>query len=234
MTLFVTLPSTPRIARFVAVVAIALATGHLAQTLAADEPVARQPARDRPIHIVQLSSDGGVQTVPVGLAPVDAVPDCKIDLKLKPLPDGMIDVAVQAPCRSGSRVVLRQAGLAVTGKVGPDGRLRVTLPALTSDGRVAVLFTDGVREEQAIAMPDVARLSRFVVQWQGVDAFALHAFENGADYDQPGDIRRTNPGGASLGAGFVTVLGDRTVENPLLAEVYTYPQHGALETEILL
>jgi hypothetical protein len=212
----------PRIARLTAVVAIAMAAGHLVQSMAAHQPAAPVMAEAEvlPTHIVQLSSTGVTEPAlpmpnpePHVLA-LEAAPVCETALTLRALPQGMMDVVLQAPCHTGQRVVLRQADLAITLKLGADGKAALVLPALTVDGVVSVLFGDGTRVQQALAMPEVATLKRFGVQWQGADAFALHAMEQGADYGQ-------------LSGGVLTQLGDATVDNPLLAEIYTYPSQAA-------
>jgi hypothetical protein len=236
----------PRLARFMAVVAIAMAAGHLAQTLAHRKPdvAVVMGATTLPTHIIQLSSDGTADALPLAADPEphllavespNPLPNCKAVLTLSARPMAMIDVAVFAPCHQGQRIVLHQAGLAVTGKIGADGRLQAQLPALTADGTISILFGDGAKIEQAVAVPDATALRRFGVQWQGGDAFVLHAMENGADFGQPGDIWRDNRGNATLASGgFLTLLGDKTVDNPLLAEVYTFPTDDMKSRQIVL
>ena len=236
------LPVT-RIARVVAIVAIAMAAGHLAQALAQRKPAPVVVAA-LPTHIVQLSSGGASDGIAVPVNPEphllaleapSLLPACVVDLALRALPSAMIAVDLTAPCHAGERIVIHHAGLAVTAKVAPDGKVNAKLPAMTSDGAVAVLFADGARVDQAVAVPEAASLRRFGVQWQDAGAFVLHAFENGADFDQPGDITARNPGGVGLvSGGFLTVLGDSDVENALLAEVYTFPAVAVQEPRIVV
>lgn len=80
-------------------------------------------------------------------------------------------------------------------------------------------------------MPEVASLRRFGVQWMADDSFQLHAFEKGASYGQPGHV---SAGGQDGGQGRLTVLGDAGVENPMLAEVYTYPADATLPVEVVV
>ena len=67
----------PRLARFLAVIAIAMAAGHLVQTLAAQKPVARaMAATSTPQGIVQLSAGSPVERaviVPQTLKPMDFI-----------------------------------------------------------------------------------------------------------------------------------------------------------------
>ncbi|MEO8240736.1 MAG: hypothetical protein ABI832_00420 [bacterium] len=250
----------PRIARFTSVVAIALAAGHLVQSMAQHRPAAVAMATSKiPVDIVQLSAGTGPDSsviapkVPVVLieaAPVMPSPPaltqpevtapivaetCLVDLGLQAQPAGLIAATLTAPCHKLERIVLRHDGLAVTGRLDGEGRLAMTVPALAPDGQVDVLFGDGSKAHAALAIPEAATLRRFGVQWQGGTAFLLHGFENGADFGQIGDISATNPGVAGDGGGgFLTVLGDANVENPLLAQVYTFPADSAVHINVML
>lgn len=152
---------------------------------------------------------------------------CSTTLDLVAQPSAMIGLTLLAPCHASERVVLKHAGLAVTAKTSVTGSIFLDIPALEATSKVVVLFSNGETAEAEIALPEAAALGRFAVQWTADDAFQLHAFENGADYGQPGDVSAVTPN-TSLGAlprdtGFLTVLGDATVDLPMMAEVYTYP-----------
>ena len=255
------MPQIPiqRLARFLAVVAIAMAAGHLVQTLAARKPVAKvATAVSTPRDIVQLSAvsapepvvappeiakpvevilvasaDPVVETV-VEEAPVTqvAVEACPIDLALDAGPAAMIGVVVVAPCHAQERVVLRHAGLAVTARLGADGSLTQALPALVSDARVEILFADGNTVDGALLVAEAALLRRFGVQWQGPDAFVVHGLANGADYGQLGDISPVNLHQPE--AGTLVLLGDATVDVPLLAQIYTFPAAEGASAEVVV
>ncbi len=264
------LPSLPipRIARFLAVVAIALAAGHLVQSIAQGRPPATKMASSKvPVDIVQLSASNGPEAdvapviravvvepvAPIVLAdaapmtemqPVLTQPDvaapavaeaCTMDLDLQSLPAGMISATLIAPCHKSERIVLRHDGLAVTGKLDDEGRLTMTTPALTVDGRIEVLFGDGTKTHAAVPMPEVANLNRFGVQWQGDEAFLVHGLINGAEFGQIGDISAQNLGVTTdASAGFLSVLGDASVDNPLLAQIYTYPTDATIRADVVL
>ncbi len=245
------LPSLPlrRIARVLAVLAIALAAGHLVQTLAARKPVHQvQAAAKTPVKIVQLSAgsdDAGLAAArpvqpparPLAARPTaaPAAPICTTTLDLLQKPGALIGVTLKAPCHDGERVVLRHAGLAVTAKTDVDGKLTTAVPALSIDGTVDVLFADGSIASGNIAVPEVQLLHRFGVQWQGPDAFVLHSFQNGADYGQPGDISPENLGEAlTTAGGFLSLVGDASVANPLMAQVYTYPTDLTASADVVV
>ena len=158
-------------------------------------------------------------------------PDCAVSLDLLPQPDAMIGISMLAPCHPDQRVVLRHAGLTVTGRTSASGALASSLPALTAVAEVDVIFADGERVTGTVPLADFAGVQRFAVQWQAEDAFQLHAFENGARYGHPGHISSAFSG-TSGQTGFVTMLGDASVDLPLQAEVYTFGP--AAKTEIVL
>jgi hypothetical protein len=156
-----------------------------------------------------------------------AANQCPIDLILSAEPSAMIGLSISAPCQANQRVVLRHAGLAVSGKTSSTGELMVSLPAFTTNAEVSVRFPSGQTIESIIAIPEAAALRRYGVQWIGDDAFQLNAFENGAGYGERGHVSDADPqrplaGQPQIG-GFLLVLGDDQVKDPMLAEVYTYP-----------
>ena len=148
---------------------------------------------------------------------------CAEDLVLVPAPGALLDLGLIAPCRAEQRVLLRHGGLVVTGRLSPAGTLAMTLPALTSPAEVSIAFSDGSDVKQTADVPDLDRFDRFAVQWMAEDSFALHAFADGAGYDQPGHIRAGVAPGPLADGGFVLALGDAGVDRPLLAQVFTWP-----------
>lgn len=170
-------------------------------------------------------------------APV-AVPDCSVTLDLVPETHAMIGVTLLAACHENERVILQHAGLAVTAMTTASGALFTGLPGLESDATVTAIFVDGTRVEAQVALPELAALRRFGVQWQGDDAFQLHAFEAGAAYGQPGDLSAANPrtpsDGLKPGQGFITLLGDPAAPAPLMAEIYTFPADPAAKADVVV
>ena len=165
-----------------------------------------------------------------------AAPACGQSLGVTALPGAMLGLSLTVPCHAGERVVLRHAGLAVTGKMDAAGGLQVRLPALDSAGAVAVEFADGTEAQGAAGVPELTGMRRLAVQWQAGDAFALHGLEGGAELEEAGDISADHPGpqdGAAK-SGWLVSLGDASVEAPLLAQVYTYPAEFALQTDVAI
>ncbi|WP_435257144.1 hypothetical protein ACSBLW_13545 [Thioclava sp. FR2] len=166
------------------------------------------------------------QIEPVAPPPVTAAvepppQDCTVQFDLLPQPGAMIGLTLLAPCHGNERVVLHHAGLTVTAKTSESGTLFGSLPALSTAVEVDVRFGSGDRAITSIDMPEAEGVRRFAVQWQGGDAFQLHAFEGDAGYDEPGHFSAIHSGKPGEGA-FVTLLGDSTTELPLMAEVFTF------------
>lgn len=159
------------------------------------------------------------------------VEECPISIELLPQPGAMVGVSVLAPCHPAERAVIRHAGLAVTGKTSAAGALFANVPAMTGIAEVEVAFASGDKNSETIEVPDFNGVRRFVVQWQDQDMFQLHAFENGADYDQPGAYSAANLQASATGA-TMTLLGDSSTELPLLAEVFTFAPD--IPTEIVV
>ncbi len=222
------------------------------------EPLAEAELKPENVQQLAAGSDDLASPLSVlppvdGLAPLPAAPALKLaepkmvppakpataeaacDMSLDLLADSnaMIGITVIAPCRPNQRVMVKHGGLAITGKTSASGTMFMNLPAMEVQARIELSFPDGEKLGSMVEMPAVAAMQRFAVQWLEKDAFQLQAFENGADYGQPGHVSAVNPqtpapGLASEG-GFVTLLGDATVDLPMLAEVYTFPAKAAAE-----
>ena len=185
-------------------------------------------------------------TAPLAEAPQPALGDpagqladaCDVNLELMAEPNAMIGLTLQAPCHTNERVVVKHAGLAVSTMTTANGAVFTSIPAFETSAAIEVAFADGQSVTSKIEMPEVAHLRRFGVQWQASDAFQLHAFENGSGYGDDGHVSAADPHQAVAGlpssGGFLTLLGDNTANNPLLAEIYTFAADPAAKTEVIV
>jgi hypothetical protein len=175
---------------------------------------------------------------PADPAKAEPAAACDTTLDLMTEANAMIGITLLAPCHPNQRVVLRHAGLAVTAQTTSTGALFTAIPALEADATVELSFADGTDASGTIAVPDVATLRRFGVQWQADDAFQVHAFENAAAYGAPGHVSAADPhrpaAGMQATGGFLSLLGDAATENPLLAEVYTFPADLTAKPEVVV
>lgn len=166
-------------------------------------------------------------TAPAPAAPDATLTACDPILAVAAAPAAMLRAHLDAPCRANERVVIRHAGLVVTGRTDAEGALSLDLPAFATEAELTVVFTGGETVSATAAVPDLAEYHRVAVQWQGRDAFQLHALEFGASVGEPGHVSAAvprAPGAAATGSGgFLTELGDSDVALPMLAEVYSFP-----------
>ncbi len=155
---------------------------------------------------------------------------CPVTLDLAARDNAVIAVTLLAPCHPDERVVLRHGGLAIAAKTSATGALFIDIPALETGATLSVRLADDSTVQASIDVPEAAALSRFGVQWLADDTFQLHAFEDGADYGTPGHVSAQNPGqllpGTPVKGGWLSRLGDPTVDLPMQAEIYTFPKGG--------
>lgn len=170
---------------------------------------------------------------PLPAEPAVAEPACTVDMVATILPAALVDLSLSAPCAPLARVTLHHQGMMFGLQTDAAGKAQVTVPALAVN---AVFIADIDGSDGAVAMatvPELAGLDRAVLQWQGVDGLQLHAREFGADYGEPGHVWAGAPGDSTAAVkgsgGFLMQLGDPAGDNPLLAQVYTFPTGSAAQ-----
>jgi hypothetical protein len=181
------------------------------------------PAAPKAQGLTQTAQSGTVLFPDAPETPAPQTTPCVLRIDMAAQPMAILGAALFAPCHPNERVVIQHEGLAISARTSETGALFVSLPALAQEARLTVLFPGGDRAEATLNVPEVTQYQRFAVQWQGNDAFQLHALEGGAALGTAGDISASNPQLPQPGKGFLSVLGDPTVDFPLLAEVYTFP-----------
>lgn len=222
--------------------------------VALETPASAEPAppKAKPPVIASVTAPEAPAAVvvpkplPAALVEAPAAPEakavvadaCPISLELSNSDNALIAITLVAPCHADERVVLKHAGLTITAKTTLTGALFADLPALVQAAEVEVMFKDNTSVAASVAVPELAALHRFAVQWQQDDAFQLHGFEDGSDFGGPGDVSAATPhlpvAGAPAKGGFLTLLGDASTDLPMLAQVYTYPIDSQIKPEIVL
>ena len=161
---------------------------------------------------------------------------CAQEMDLAVRPDAIVELTLLAPCHPDERLVVRHGGLAITAKTTASGSAYLQLPALNVAGDVLVRFADSTEIKGNVAVPEAASLRRFAVDWMADDTFGVHAFENGAGYGDPGHVSAANPGKLPMSdtptGGYLMILGEADVVQPMLAEVYTYPRDVSVPVEV--
>lgn len=163
----------------------------VAETLAAPE----QP----PVPDVAEAQPAPPPNAPLAQAPeqlADAAPeqpDCTPTLAVTAAFDGLLEVALNAPCAPDTRFVIGHGDLAFSAYLGPDGQFSTYIPALLQQAQVDVFLHDDSYLSATALVEDAENYARFVLQWTGDAGFGLHAYHNGAGYGDAGHINAARP-----------------------------------------
>jgi hypothetical protein len=226
--------------RGAAVLSVALAAGQLVHFLRPDAPQAA--LRYEPPQMIATA--GADLAVPksaslnsslrasepdlIGITPIaaDLVPvdKCATALRLAPAPGAMIDLALTAPCNRAERIVIRHAGLSFTATTDQNGAARLQIPALEPEAVVTVYLTGSAIALARLDVPEAAQLRRFAFQWASTETFTLRVTE--------GDQLYVAGPGTPAAPSKVLSLGVASVQDPLLAQVYTYPTDPGTRTDL--
>jgi hypothetical protein len=241
-----------RILRAGSVLAVALAAGHLVQTMKSDVPSAAINLAGAGSSGVPIANPNDTAPVPtsasltsgegflIGGSEVTAITslaassdggeaqDCTPVLALAAGPDAMISVSLSAPCNRRERVVLSHAGLSFAARTSVDGSLNVALPALEAEALVSVYFAQSEMVIGSVSVPDIATVQRFALQWTRDNAFTLRISEDDNIFVGGRDGRNTSGGQK------IIALGDTSVDQPMFASVYTYPSEGVAEVDVVV
>lgn len=191
-------------------------------------------ANDAPFASPELVSQNAID--PQARPDMPAVAACPISLELMDEGNAMIGATLLSPCNPSQDLVIAHAGMVITGKTLASGALFFSLPALEHPAQVDIRFSSGEVASAEVDIPDARDVQRVAVQWMGPDGFALHGFENKAEFGDAGHVWAQNPAtpvvGAAPQSGYVTTLGDTATAMPLRAQVFTYGP--APQTEVML
>lgn len=149
---------------------------------------------------------------------------CDVTVNAQPAPKAAVALSVDAPCFANQRLTVHHSGLMFTDSTDADGRLRVTVPALSEHSVFIVAFANGAADVASTQVRDLGDYDRVAVQWSGDSGFQIHAREFGADYGQAGHVWS---GGMNGGEGYIVRLGDGAMQSPHAAEIYSYLRKDA-------
>lgn len=152
---------------------------------------------------------------------------CGTALAVKEQAAAMMALSLSAPCHPDERVEITHAGLRFAARTSTIGTLDVAVPALDPSGAFTVRFANGLRIRATAPARRLEDHDRVALAWDGAAALALHALEFGALPGQSGHVWKGAPRtpGTALFArgGFLTRLGDPTLPDPAIAEIYSFP-----------
>lgn len=162
-----------------------------------------------------------VATSPLGLP-------CGLSLTAEAMPGAMVALDIFDPCAPQMRLTVTHGALGFTAQTDAMGLLTLDVPALETPAFFTVTLADGRDETVMAGVPDLADHARAAIAWDEDRGLQLHALEDGAAYGETGHIWQDAPGtiADTIGGtgGFLTRLGDATVDTPRLAQVYTAPR----------
>ncbi len=238
-----------RVLRVVGVLAVAMAAGHLVESTRKSVPASSLVmVQSNPAEIAapgaalaasglplsaSLASGLGLSkvtdiTAVAATTPDVAATECTPTLGLTAQSGAMLAVRISAPCHRGERIVIRHAGLNFTARVSVEGDLALELPAFESEALVTAFFRGSEVLLGSVTVADAAAIQRFAVQWAGADVFDLRISEDDRVYVGTHEARN------SAGGQKIRSFGDPLVDEPMFAEVYTYPADPDTKVEIVV
>jgi hypothetical protein len=157
----------------------------------------------------------------------DSANDCVPSMEATAGAAASIRLSIEAPCHVNSPFTVHHQGMMFTAVTDGVGEAELIVPALAE---AVVMIADFIGGDGAVAtaiVSDFANYDRAVLQWQGDVSVMLSAYENDATFgddnhiyvDNPGDIDRLE----TATGGYLVRLGDGSVGDGLMAEVYTFP-----------
>ncbi|MGH1330137.1 MAG: hypothetical protein ACRBBK_04595 [Paracoccaceae bacterium] len=196
-------------------------------------PFAESRLPDR-VALLALQAGPAVQAE-IEQSPFEFV--CQPELSAAALPGAQLSITLIAPCNAAQNVTVKHAGLTFSSATDDQGVLTFMMPALEQEALVSLTLGDGAEYELAAEVPDAAAYKRAAFQWQGAEGFAVHAFENGANFGELGHVFANAPRDPSMAkvleGGYLTLLGDRPAPDAYHAQVYTLPiEHAAAASNV--
>ncbi|MEZ5777230.1 MAG: hypothetical protein R3E44_02605 [Paracoccaceae bacterium] len=138
----------------------------------------------------------------------------------------LLRLSLAAPCHPDEKVTVRHSGLTIAAMTDHTGSFETLIPTMEEPAVVTADFDAGDSLSETRLVPELSSMTRIAVQWEGSDGFQLSAFEPGG---ASGAVTRIWDGAPrdrmSKDGGFLLMLGDPDVDGPMLAQVYSAPNH---------
>ena len=227
--------------------ATVLITGQIMQTVSAPDHASAADVQAMPLPVaisgIELTAAKDATLTTASLNSSSSVPQgtnqplpshaCKVTLTATPIAAALVDLDLSAPCAPNERVVIHHNGMMFSDVTNSAGMFSTTVPALSTAAVFIASFAGGEGAVANATVNEINTYNRAVVQMQGNFSISLHAREFGANYGETRHIWSEHPGdivdGVTGHGGFMIELGNRNLENPLIAEVYSFPSGIAKE-----
>ncbi|WP_345229502.1 hypothetical protein [[Roseibacterium] beibuensis] len=153
---------------------------------------------------------------------------CGLTVDATAQPAAMVALDILSPCQPDTTVTVEHSGLTITARTDALGLLTLDIPAFETPAFFTVRMGDGTEDSLLVPLADLRAYDRIGVSWAGHAALSLHAMEFGARFGEEGHVwaetPRTPAAALDGTGGFLTQLGDPTMDDPMLAQVYTLPR----------
>ncbi len=240
-----------RVATIVVVLFIAFLSGHLMQTILADDapvasvrdapdaaPVIRRGDEPKPLPTPPAATLMPILERPPVLPERADEPEVSPDIEASadpcqprvfatPAVAATVILSLRAPCHHSTGVEIRQGPLVAMQTTDAEGRLTVRLPALATDVVIEVSVGETVVTAET-QVTDAENYRHVALTWDGPQMLRLNAFEFGAARNDVGHVwsgAPKSPKRASRGSGgFLTRL---LSEDGPSAEIYSLPVNAS-------
>ncbi len=155
-----------------------------------------------------------------GIATNDPAPVCSLVARAVAAPMASANLIVEAPCLAEQQVEIHHSGLTFTEMTDAEGRLDITIPALSEYAIFLVSFENHKGAVATTHVKDLGDYDRVALQWKGTTALQIHALEFGASYGEHGHVW-ADPNAQGLGQ--VVQLGNIGTPAAQAVEVYSVP-----------
>lgn len=184
-----------------------------------------QPEAQMAITQIQMTSTNSNTAEPE--TKVALGQDCPAVLNAASGPVAMINVTLDAPCFGNEVVTIHHEGMMFNLITDAKGHADFMVPALKEKSVILASFANGAGTMVETETSSLEFYDRVVLQWQGIAGLQMHAFEEGATYNEPGHIWNGAPralvDSAGGKGGFLMMLGNENSPTAMMAEVYTFP-----------
>ena len=164
-------------------------------------------------------------TPTVALSPLGL--PCGLTATAEAMPGAMVALDIMDPCAPDTRVEITHGALRFSARTDALGLLTLDIPALETPAFFTVELETGAEATTLAGLPDLIAHDRAAITWTGAVGVQLHAYLGNAAFGEPGHVWQGNPGSpadAAIGAGgFLTLLGDPTLADARLVQVFTCP-----------
>ena len=132
-------------------------------------------------------------------------------------------LTVNAPCQPSTTVTIHHGGLSFREKLSAKGVLSLIVPAFSELAKFDVDLDDGQQKTAMAMVTGLARINRIAISWQGKNDIELLAVDRESHRISPENPRSLRQALLDNG-GYVTVLGNPDLQDPVRAQVITFFQ----------